>query len=153
MCLNCGRLVPQRFLNPWFGQNGSGVCSAERGRFTAANCRAHIEETRRRAIAQATLTIRPSVTPESPDGSLSSDEPGVNTPRAPPPELDWGFSGTSLDILRSMLEISESQPPSQEKRREIMRTAMQNLDEYKESMPEQCYLDVANELKKVYDAS
>ncbi len=151
MCQNCGRLVPPRFLNVWFDQDGSGVCSAERGRFTAANCAAHIQENRQRAIAQATLTLHPVPSPESPDESFSSYEPGVNDPpSSPPPEIDWGFEGSSLDILRSMLEIAES-PPSQDKRREILGAAMQKLDDCKEQMPERCYLDVANELKKVYD--
>jgi len=132
--------VPRRFSNPWFDQNESGVCSAETGRFTPANCRAHIEETRRRAIVQATLSVNAPETLDSP--------PAL-------PEVDWGFSGTSLDILRSMLEVVEenAHSPSQDKRREILGTAMQKLDEHKESMPEQCYLDLANELKKVYDVS
>ena len=135
MCQNCGRLVPERFLNPWFDQNGSGVCSAETGRYTAANCRAHIEENRQRAIRQATLTVDP--VSSHPNGEMFYSEP------------DWG---DSLDILRSMLGVTHEAPSSQDKRREILGTAMQKLDEHKESMPEQCYLDVANELKKVYDA-
>ena len=64
---------------------------------------------------------------------------------APP---DWG---DSLDILRSLFGLTETVPDSQDKRREVLAVAMQKLDEYKEQMPERCYLDVANELKKVYD--
>lgn len=123
MCQNCGRLVPERFLNVWFDQDGSGVCSAERGRFTAANCRAHIEETRRRAISETAMTLDPP---------------------------DWGDSS---NILSYLFGVTDTVPPSQNKRREILGIAMQKLDDCKELMPERCYLDVANELKKVYDIS
>ena len=30
---------------------------------------------------------------------------------------------------------------------------METLDDYKEQMPEQCYLELANQMKKVYDSS
>ena len=30
---------------------------------------------------------------------------------------------------------------------------METLDDYKERMPEQCYLELANQMKKVYDSS
>ena len=161
MCQNCGRLVPQRFLNAWFDQDGSGVCGAETGRYTAANCRAHIQGNRERVISEAFETFDEQVIQagetllnlvQSPRNTETEDIFGdilEETPQTP--DVSW-FSGSSLEILRSMLDVSEENVPTQ-KRREFLGAAMQKLDEYKGKMPEKCYLDIANELKKVYDVS
>ena len=141
-CSACGIRGDGRKIM-WVGRGSDRACGARNPAdpLSLANCQVRVER------ARSHLARFASPPPAPP--------PPTPAPPPRPPPFRMVIPGPAR--IREQQMILETIAVSIAGRFQTTKTTvgkmMETLDDYKEQMPEQCYLELANQMKKVYDSS
>ena len=153
-CSHCGTTGDGRKIQ-WIGPLRQRRCGARNpsDNLSLDNCRLRMERQRqadRDALRTPSAAVQLDLDHARAYLARFASPPApapAPAPTPPPPPIRMVIPGPAR--IREMNTVAERF----ENTRTVAGTAMEILDDYKERMPEQCYLELANQMKKMYDSS